>query len=420
MASRWDGLTCRLLVLWLLASSVAACGSRAPTTDVRTAEPTALVREVRRIYLDSGSDMDVYASPALSGAPVAVVLHGGSDEGLAQLEPFASELAARGTVVFVPEWPAITDLSGFAASPESSLVDQTVGVICALREAKATAVEFGGVDNRVALVATSQAGAVAVRVALSAGEAWPEAGCRPTVDHRPDLLVGLAGNYSGSQYRGLVTPIDVWDRFDPFRFVDQRLLDSAVFIHGLDDTSVLPQESERASETLIEAGHDSVLVQLPGEHASLIRPSTPAGAFSITIITELLHDHRRARLHQRPVIDMLYGQDGCQVATSPIVSPNEPFEVVLTNESREEAWLLVFRVDDWAAIQPVLHSPNGQRFETHPPFMGSVALRILAPKTTDSAVIVAEVPEEWFLACAVPEDTRMTFRMLAGGQLANP
>jgi hypothetical protein len=360
--------------------------------------------EVRSLDFGTDSVMDVYARPSLSQAPVAGVLHGGSTDGLKQLKPFASDLARRNTVVFVPEWPAITHVRSFSEDPEPSLVEQTVAVICALRKARAVASQFGGDGDHLTLIATSQAGAVAVRVALATTEEWPEAECRPSVDHTPQLVIGLAGNYSGGRYRVLVSPIDLWSRFDPFRFVDDHREVRAVFLHGLDDTNVMPQESEKADRTLRSAGYNSLYVQIEAEHATLIRPWTSSGSFTAAMVDKLLNGELRM-LSERPVIDVVYDRGGCNVTTLPVVEPRRPFEVRLANHSDGEVWLLVFRVDERAADQPELGSTDGYRFETHPPFMDSAALRIVAPRSSADAIIVAENPGEWIVACVVPEDT---------------
>ncbi len=93
--------------------------------------------------------------------------------------------------------PAITDLETFRRRPEDMLLDQTIGLLCAMREARALARDYGGNAERFGMLANSQAGAAALRVALAPATAWPEADCRPGVDHTPTELIGLAGDYVG-------------------------------------------------------------------------------------------------------------------------------------------------------------------------------------------------------------------------------
>ena len=187
---------------------VLSCGSAADG-----ASPLAL--PTVDVIQTAAVEMDVYSTRSDGKVPIVVLLHGGTTEGRIQLEPLARTLSQRDLLVFVPQWDAIPDLEVFREDPGAALLGQTVDVVCAVRQARVSAPALGGDPDQLVLVADSQAGAVALRTALSPGAAWPEADCNPTIDHVPDSFVGLAGNYSGSQYRNLITPIELWDRFDP-------------------------------------------------------------------------------------------------------------------------------------------------------------------------------------------------------------
>ena len=420
MSGAWWG-RCGVLLCALL--PLVACSGQPNPEEPVNEDDRALADggyKVGSIGFGADSVMDVHARASLSDAPVAVVLHGGSVDGVEQLEPFASELARRNTVVFVPEWPAITDLGSFHDDPELVLVEQTVVVICALREARAVASQFGGDSDHLTLIATSQAGAVALRVALSAGEAWPEAGCRPAVDHAPQLVIGLAGSYSGGRFKVVVSPIELWRRFDPFRFIDDHRQVRTVFLHGLDDTNVMPQESEKADLALRSAGYESMYLQLEGEHAALIRPWLSAGSFTAALVEQLLNG-RQDMLSDRPVVEVVFDKAGCNVTTPPVVEARRPFEARLTNHSDGEVWLLVFRNDGGGAPLGEMNSNGGERLKTHPALMDTAAFRIVAPSSSDDAKVVAENPGEWIVACVVPDEVpgeiQMSFTMFPAAQL---
>ena len=391
---------------------VLSCGSAADG-----ASPLAL--PTVDVIQTAAVEMDVYSTRSDGKVPIVVLLHGGTTEGRIQLEPLARTLSQRDLLVFVPQWDAIPDLEVFREDPGAALLGQTVDVVCAVRQARVSAPALGGDPDQLVLVADSQAGAVALRTALSPGAAWPEADCNPTIDHVPDSFVGLAGNYSGSQYRNLITPIELWDRFDPLRFVGSDNDLPIILVHSLGDSSVTPQQSVKLDRLLSERGHDSTLFETDNGHAGVIRPDTSTGMFTADLIEETAHVVAATTLAVGHVL-VGFGEDGCTADLTAQIDNHTAFTVGFTNDSETTAWLLVFEATRAGAPLPETGSSEGQHFSTHTPFLSHVAFREADPGVDVMATLAISELDDWIVACAVPDETGIGFTIFPELHLGSP
>lgn len=139
----------------------------------------------------SGGIMDVYAPQTEGHWPVVVMFHGmGASKD--DLRVHATRVAARGYVVFVPEWGYTTDPNvdllskvGLAASDAQNA--------CALAVAEANAVWYGG-DASTVIVFGHSAGAM-TGAALAFAPGTPPAGCVATDMRAPDGLIAWEGDW---------------------------------------------------------------------------------------------------------------------------------------------------------------------------------------------------------------------------------
>ena len=141
-------------------------------------------------------EVDVY-SPKQGGPwPVVVMLHGG---GLQRwwYTKWATAVATRGAVVFVPEWMS-TEAGSWDLTPkewQATTVGQLYGdVAAAVRFARATAAQYGGDPQNVTLFGHSAGAQQAVMEAFTGAPAslGALAGAGSTI---PDSLVLFDGDY---------------------------------------------------------------------------------------------------------------------------------------------------------------------------------------------------------------------------------
>lgn len=172
------------------ASSTTFPSTTAPagSTTTEWESPLAVTRDI--VY-HSGSEeewfpplLDIYAAPdGGEDLPVVVILHGGPgsiDKSYSLYSRLATDLVARGAVVFVANW------SSPLSSPDTDdalagTLREVEGASCAVSYAVEKAVDYGGDPDRLAILGHS-AGAMAASVlALRQSEQLPEC----SVEMRP-------------------------------------------------------------------------------------------------------------------------------------------------------------------------------------------------------------------------------------------
>lgn len=198
-----------LFLVVMLALLLEACGDGAsdvsttqppPQTSVETgvttlagsssslADEGSAVSVLLDVPYSSGFTLDVY-SPAWDGEwAVAVVFHGG-EVVKASMADYATQVAERGVVVFVPE---------FSSTPAQLAEGLDLGAedgVCAMRYARSHAGEFGGNGDRVVAAGLSYGAIVAALMNLAADRFAGDCFEADDVSGFADGLVGLDGFY---------------------------------------------------------------------------------------------------------------------------------------------------------------------------------------------------------------------------------
>lgn len=323
---------------------LATCGGTAteeePTAASAAPDSTSTSDLVitRDVAVADVTTADVFAPREAEDVPVVVMFHGG--EGVRPgMEQLAVEVARSGAVVVVPSWPVITERPP-SDTTEDVYFEQTAAAVCAVRFARATAVEHGGDPDDLTVLGNSAGAPLGARVALVDEPPWPGIDCYPGVSSHVDRFVGTAGDFAGEYQFSNWIP-DVYRPYDVFDLdVTNRDLE-AHLIHGVDDQNVLVGISTSFDEHLDAAGIDSDLVYIDTAHGDLIDPSTPAG--------RLLAEQLDALVHERPSVfdepgaraTLTFDDDGCSLdgaATSPL---GRPVRVRLVADSDVPVWFSV-------------------------------------------------------------------------------
>ena len=218
--------------------------------------------------------LDAYV-PAGSGPfPIAVLIRGGPSGfgGRAYLDPFASELARAGILVFNADY---RDTASQGGGYPTAFED----VACAIRFARAEAGTYRGDSGPVTLVGHSLGGWVGSVVALDSTEF--QGGCLANGFGRPDAFVGLAGNYqieSGKNASDLsiffggsaADTAAARASSNPFSYATGTSI-PVWLIAGTADTTVDPAASVALNAFLKGRGWNVTLQLVPGaSHGSII------------------------------------------------------------------------------------------------------------------------------------------------------
>jgi acetyl esterase/lipase len=272
------------------APTATAVATSAPASVMPTTAPTQVARPASStIYVvpnlaftqpvDCGGSscqvlLDVYV-PAGSGPfPIAVLVRGGPSGfgGRAYLDPFASELARAGILVFNADYRDV-------ASQGGGYPNAFEDVACAIRFARAEAGEYRGDSGPVTLVGHSLGGWVGSVVALDPTEF--EGGCLASGSGRPNAFVGLAGNYqidSGENASDLSTffggsaadTAAARASSNPFNYATGTSV-PVWLVAGTADETVDPAASVALNAFLKGRGWDVTLQLVPGaSHGTII------------------------------------------------------------------------------------------------------------------------------------------------------
>jgi acetyl esterase/lipase len=226
--------------------------------------------------------MDITAPTSGGPWPLIVVLPGGPTAPAVRyrgvLDTFATATAGQGAVVMVAGW---REGSEFGGGYPISFQD----VECAIGVARKIGPMYGGDPKRVTLLGHSTGGWPAAVVGLTPTPFTPARGaCDPTTGSlRPDAVVVEDGAVDEltrpDAADGIVYVTNflhgdrakrpgAWAASDPFALAKRYRAGADatpfVLIHGLDDTSVFPAVSRSFQATLVAAGYQSRLVEIPG------------------------------------------------------------------------------------------------------------------------------------------------------------
>jgi acetyl esterase/lipase len=244
--------------------------------------------EVRRELDVSGVTVtDVFAPRDADQLPVVVMLHGTGGEHHV-MDPLAQALAEEGVVVYVPTWPVIDQLDPYPADDDEPYRRQAEAVVCALRFARRTAVEFGGDPDDITVFGHSGGATVGARAALVATPPWPGIDCDPWVSHRPRRFIATGGDFYGVYQDATECP-ELYAPYDPFAIEASNTDLEVRLIHGYYDTAVDARVGQLFDRHLDDCGVDSAFVGTDTGHSELRDPSTPAGAFVVDQIAALVH-----------------------------------------------------------------------------------------------------------------------------------
>lgn len=265
----------------VLCALIAACSTpdTAPADPTPTGptptEPPAAEGFAVEEYL-SGVEADIHLPPDPSGAPVVLLVHGGSwrETDRTGLTPLADSLAGRGMVV--------VNANHRTTAAGAEMATMVGDVVCATRFAAATAAAAGDGDGEPGplVVVGHSSGAHLAALAALAGDQFPTR-C-PHPEAAIDGLVGLAGPYEIGAVASLVAPAigaspdddpEAWEMADPFNHVAERTGLLVLLVHGTDDRTLDIVFSEDFADALDDAGHDVALEIVPGEdHFSILSP----------------------------------------------------------------------------------------------------------------------------------------------------
>lgn len=218
--------------------------------------------------------LDVYVPAGAGPFPIAVLIRGGPSGfgGRGYLDPFASQLARSGILVFNADY---RDVASQGGGYPTAFED----VACAIRFARAEAGKYRGDSGPVTLVGHSLGGWVGSVVALDPTEF--KGGCLANGSGRPDAFVGLAGNYqieSGknasdlSVFFGGSASATATARAssNPFSYATGTPIPVRL-IAGTADATVDPAASVALNSFLKGRGWDVILQLIPGAtHGSII------------------------------------------------------------------------------------------------------------------------------------------------------
>lgn len=212
-----------------------------------------------------GLSLDIHRPESAGGkAPVVVFLHGGSwRNGDRKGYRFVgARLASAGALVLVPD---------YRKAPAHRFPDFEHDTARAVAWAREHAAELGGDPGRIYLMGHS-AGAHIVAVVATDARYLAGVGLKPT-----DLagVIALAGPFdflpiTDPKLREVFGDEPDWPGSQPINFVDG---DEPPFLllHGTDDKTVWPRNSERLGRRLVGAGVEATFVPVPGKgHIGLL------------------------------------------------------------------------------------------------------------------------------------------------------
>ncbi len=259
----------RLLYRWLSRLALLALGGCTPLGALNTFVPAHAGAEQEAKGLSYGPHerqrLDVYTPTELDGpAPVIVFFYGGSwDNGRRQDYEFVGRaLASRGFVTVIPDYRLVPEVRypAFVQDGASAVewVSQRIG-------------EFGGDPGRIGVAGHSAGAYIAMMLGVDPQYAVRDsegglavravAGLSGPYDFLPLAVPATQRAFAGVEDLAATQPVNVIGKDVPPLFVAT----------GLDDTTVLPRNTEALAEKARELGRPVAEKRYPGVgHAGLL------------------------------------------------------------------------------------------------------------------------------------------------------
>jgi BD-FAE len=184
--------------------------------------------------------LDVYAPKQAGPWPLVVMLPGGFEHKDTYMSGWATKVAERGAVVFVPDWIRIHDMPPTPQELEATLKGMIGDIAAAVRFARGTGAQYGGDPGNLTLFGHSNGAMGATMEAFSGAPASADGleGAGSTI---PDSLVVFDGDY-------LLGQQDPWDNllaqdpglmqvYTPWQYLGKRV-DFPVTVIGSGDPNL--------------------------------------------------------------------------------------------------------------------------------------------------------------------------------------
>jgi hypothetical protein len=239
-------------VLAACSGSEATTSSEVVTTAIQTTTSTQATSQAHEIQVfkdirfmtDRTADrpplLDVYAPKQAGPWPLVVMLPGGFEHKDTYMSGWAAKVAARGAVVFVPDWIRIHEMPPTAQELRAALTGMIGDIAAAVRFARGTAARYGGDPGNLTLFGHSNGAMGATMEALSRAPA-SAGGLEGAGSTIPEALVVFDGDY-------LLGQQDPWDPvlaedpglmqvYTPWQYLGRRV-DSPVTVIGTGDPNL--------------------------------------------------------------------------------------------------------------------------------------------------------------------------------------
>lgn len=320
-----------LLLVWAIPATGCGTGSDANELDVH-----------RELDVSGVTVTDVFAPSDGEDLPVVVMLHGTGGERHV-MEPLARAVAEENAVVYLPSWPVIDQVAEFPADDDEPFRRQAEAVVCALRFARRTAVEFGGDPDELTLLGHSGGATAGARVALVDEPLWPGIDCDAGLSHVPQRFIGTGGDFLGEYQYAFECP-DLFRPYDPssIEVTDSEL--EVRLIHGVVDRAVCSRVSVLFDDHLRDLGLDTALVATDTGHSDLRDPETPAGRFVVEQVSALIHDRPSAFEIEGTPATLTVGDGVCDYSGPLEIERDGLLRLELRNPTNDPVWLSLVRV----------------------------------------------------------------------------
>ena len=236
--------------------------------------------------------LDIYAPSEPADVPAVVLLPGASStKASATFQQLARDIADLGAVVFLPDFRTGSAPAMFRVENATPLRESTEGVACAIKFARANAVDYGGGSDRVIVVGQSARVALGLlaaligddlaavwdEIAVARGTPLPQLDCVSAEGSAQlDAFVGYGGGYNVMELVKAEDP-ELAAVMTPDTYIGANTDVVLRFINGTMDTTVprfLQEQHEALSQTLADAGYDSTWTTVEAGH--FLSPFVPA------------------------------------------------------------------------------------------------------------------------------------------------